>query len=229
MVGLSSDTVQLPMTTSPRKRPGKPDGPRAQNREKRSQSLMDSALERFLEHGIDAVRIDDITQGAGVAKGSYYRYFSGKSALVDALFEDMRRDLETYFNACEESLSKATNASELVPAYLVFAGQLVEFAGAHRDEIRLYLQESRAPASENRGAVDAISEFVAKKSARMTEIAAKHGLLGAIPPQVSALAVVGAVERLMLAWLRDELGVPKEEVGGALITIVLDGVTPKGT
>ncbi len=44
--------------------------------------LLETALSLFNERGYDAVTIDEITQQAGVAKGTFYTYFSTKSDIV---------------------------------------------------------------------------------------------------------------------------------------------------
>ena len=69
----------------PPKRPGATGGTRDQNRRARVQALSDAGRALFLERGLDATTIDDLTQHAGIAKGSFYRYFADKTALVTAL------------------------------------------------------------------------------------------------------------------------------------------------
>ena len=66
----------------PKQRPGKPGGRRHRNRKERLKSLGHSALELFLAQGIQTTTIDEITKAAAVAKGSCYRYFEDKSAVV---------------------------------------------------------------------------------------------------------------------------------------------------
>ena len=44
--------------------------------------LITTALEMIKEHGFDAVNVEDITQRAGVAKGTFYTYFKRKEDIV---------------------------------------------------------------------------------------------------------------------------------------------------
>ena len=60
---------------------------RSEQAEHRRAQLVDVALELFSERGIDAVRISDIAEKAGVAQGLLYHYFSGKPALLSAIAE----------------------------------------------------------------------------------------------------------------------------------------------
>lgn len=54
-------------------------------------SLLDSALKQFAKQGIYTARVEDITEGADVAKGVFYNYFDSKAALVaDLLLQGVR-------------------------------------------------------------------------------------------------------------------------------------------
>ncbi len=60
---------------------------RSEQAERRRNQLVDVALDLFSERGIDAVRISDIAEKAGVAQGLLYHYFPGKEALLSAIIE----------------------------------------------------------------------------------------------------------------------------------------------
>jgi AcrR family transcriptional regulator len=55
-------------------------------------ALLLSATALFLEHGYDAVSLDDIVQHAGGSKASIYKYFGSKEGLFTAIC-DYRREL----------------------------------------------------------------------------------------------------------------------------------------
>ena len=55
----------------PPSRPGKPGGKRDQVRRARTEELCGAALHLFLQHGLETTTIDEITQEAGVSKGSF--------------------------------------------------------------------------------------------------------------------------------------------------------------
>lgn len=62
-------------------------GKREQQAEERRNQLIDTALQLFSEHGIEATRVSDIAQTAGVAQGLLYHYFPSKDALVAAIIQ----------------------------------------------------------------------------------------------------------------------------------------------
>ncbi|HEX8983065.1 MAG TPA: TetR family transcriptional regulator [Ktedonobacterales bacterium] len=73
-------------------------GKREQQAEERRNQLIDTALQLFSEHGIEATRVSDIARAAGVAQGLLYHYFPSKDALLTAIIQrngplDMIADL----------------------------------------------------------------------------------------------------------------------------------------
>ena len=211
----------------PRQRPGREGGVRDLNRKERVKSLSDAALALFLGRGLDVVTIDDITQTTGVAKGTFYRYFDDKEALVDSTIAPVRGEPLAALNLCGRTLAGARNVETMFDAYralgATFAGVVLTHAGA----VRLYLQESRGPAAGARKKLVELSLLISRHAVEITEKAHTHGLLKPIRPAVSALAVVGAVERLLYAVLSDEnIGNPLE-IPELLTTIILDGLRKK--
>ncbi|MFH9137368.1 TetR/AcrR family transcriptional regulator [Streptomyces sp. NPDC017524] len=62
-----------------------PGRPRTKPAEERRADLLDSAERVFVERGIDAARIDEIAEGAGIAIGTFYLYFSSKREIMLAV------------------------------------------------------------------------------------------------------------------------------------------------
>jgi AcrR family transcriptional regulator len=61
--------------------------PRTKPPEERRVELMNSAQRLFLEQGVGATTIEQITSGADVAKGTFYLYFSSREKILAALRE----------------------------------------------------------------------------------------------------------------------------------------------
>lgn len=214
----------VPAAAVPKERPGKPGGRRDTNRREKTQQLMDAALKLFLERGIEGTTIDDITKAAGTAKGSFYRYFSSKAALVGALFEPVKAALEQAFLVAGERLEAATSAEAMNAAYVSLGEELGGTVLGALDVVQLYLQENRGPRTEARGPVRDLADLVADGAITLTEKARTHGLLRPFPAEVSALTVVGAVERLLFAVLVEERVESPLELPEQLTSLVLDGL-----
>src|SRR5580658_2248253 len=67
--------------------------PRTKAPEVRRDDLMHAAQRIFLEQGVAPTTIEQITSGAGVAKGTFYLYFSSKEDLLAALGERFAQEL----------------------------------------------------------------------------------------------------------------------------------------
>ena len=213
---------------APRKAPKGPvpqESVREANRREREKALGEAALRLFVERGLDGVTIDDITQAAGVAKGTFYRYFEDKAALVDTLLEPVRRELLQGLVACGEALEAARDVEAMFEAYRAVAAVIASALLQHPGVVRLYLQECHGPAVGARVKVGEVARLISRHAVEITRKAHTHGLLRPIRPAISGLAVVGAVERLLLAVLSEEedIGNPLE-LPDALTALVLDGL-----
>lgn len=206
----------------PRQRPGQPGSPRDRNRTLQTGTLCDAALELFLRHGIDGVTVEQITNAAGVAKGSFYRYFDDQAELVLALIQPLLPVRDVMQHA-RTALAIATTDG-LVTAYRELAMRLSEVLLPEPRLVRLYLQESRMPASPTRVPIRRLADDVADLAIELTHAARSRGLLRDLPPAVTALAVLGAVEALLFRALdRGDLPAPVESAE-ALVAMVLEGV-----
>lgn len=56
---------------------------------KKTELILEGAMQEFLEHGYAGARIDRIVEAAGVSKATVYRHFPDKEALFTALIQQM--------------------------------------------------------------------------------------------------------------------------------------------
>lgn len=63
-------------------------GRRERKKEETKRRIFESALQLFNEKGFDATTIDDITQRADVAKGTFFNYFPRKESVLEYLAEE---------------------------------------------------------------------------------------------------------------------------------------------
>jgi AcrR family transcriptional regulator len=99
----------------------KPPGRRERRRAETRGSLLGAAQQLFAEQGVDATRINEITDRADVGFGSFYTYFADKDAIVEAVLHDMT---EQHGSAVDALTADLDDPAEVV-------------AVAHRHFVRL--------------------------------------------------------------------------------------------
>jgi AcrR family transcriptional regulator len=215
-----------PLTVPPQ-RPGRPGGARDANRQERLKVLCDAGLRLFLERGIESVRIDDIVDAAGVAKGSFYRYFADKTALVETLFAPVTDAARRALTHCQEAIVAARDRADLLRGYQSLGFELAMVIGMHRHVVQLYLQERRGPAVGARVPIRRMAAELEQGAERLSAEARRRGLLRPFPARVSGLAVIGAAEQLLFAWFSGEdLGDPAA-LPTLLTSLIMEGMRPR--
>lgn len=63
------------------------------------EQILCSALQLYSSRGYFKTSIHDIQQGSGVSMGSIYNHFTGKSAIAQALYDDLLERMETLVDA----------------------------------------------------------------------------------------------------------------------------------
>jgi AcrR family transcriptional regulator len=122
--------------------------PRTKPPEVRREEIMDAAERLFLAQGVAATTVDDVAEGADVAKGTVYLHFASRQALLVALGE---RFAEQHLARIKAAISTRSEQD--------WAGKLAAWAEAsvafYFDSIELHdmlFHEARAPTRE--GLVD---------------------------------------------------------------------------
>lgn len=218
------DQERRPRRAGPMERPGAVGGKRDLNRRKRVQDLVEAGLSLFLERGIEAVTIDEVAREAGMAKGNFYRYFKDKADLVEAVIEPVAATTRAALDECHEQLSKVNGHGEAVAAYGELGNRLAGALAMYPDAMCLYLQERRAPATTARQAISDLADDLDNRAIALSRVAADQNLVAVSDPRVSALAVLGAVEALALASVRNQVQMDPVETTKGLISIVLEGL-----
>ena len=191
---------------------------------RRTQALVEGGLDLFLANGVQAVTIDDIVQRAGMAKGSFYRYFEDKEDLVRGIMSPFGDAFRRAMGRCRDGLVAATAQEELFNAYQILAAEMVAILSEQPRQALLYLQECRSPAVGARQPIRTLADELVAGAIELTGAAHSHGLLRKFPAEVSALAVMGAAERILYSYLSGSpLGDPAQ-VSFELISLVLHGL-----
>ncbi len=79
----------------------------------RRADLLDAGIVVFGEKGVPEAKIEDVTRGAGVAKGTFYLYFASKDHFVAALQERFQTEFAARQAAAMEELAEDDWAGRL--------------------------------------------------------------------------------------------------------------------
>ncbi len=210
---------------APRHRPGPEGGTRDTNRKANLDRLCDAGHALFLSEGTAAVTIDQIAARAGMAKGSFYRYVEDKAELVARILEPMVTDTLGALDRCESALRSA-KPGQVTAVYLQLGMELSQAIPRHASRVLLYLQEARSPSGGTRAAIHAFADQVTARGIALTETARAQKLIRNVDPDVSARAVIGAIEAILYAHLRsrDVSRSRASVVIPELVEIVLRGI-----
>jgi AcrR family transcriptional regulator len=78
--------------------------------------IMKAALDEFSERGYHATTVDSITDRAGVAKGTFYKYFNTKEGLFNALKEDT---IGEFVEIARKDLAQKKDILELIEGVII--------------------------------------------------------------------------------------------------------------
>jgi len=111
-----------------------------------------------------------------------------------------------------------------VAAYGQLGNRLAGALALYPDAMCLYLQERRAPATTARQAISDLATELDDRAMTLSQVAADREFVSISDPRVSALAVLGAVEALALASVRNQVQMDPVETTKSLISIVFEGL-----
>lgn len=188
-----------------------PDRPtrRAVARDERRSQLLTAAREVFSKKGYHAATVDDITKAAGVAKGTFYLYFQEKR---EVYYEVVRTFLDL---VKEAGRSVATEHSggpdEYAKRSAAAAQKILELFRDNQEVAKLAYRESMGLDAELEKMIRDFYREIAQVEAANIKRGIELGMMRPdLDPMLAAYAHIGMVERLMLASLDENSGLPLE-------------------
>jgi AcrR family transcriptional regulator len=109
--------------------------------EERREDILDAALRVFVAKGIPHVTVADITDAAGVAKGTFYLYFDSKEALLGALKERFVDELIAHASGLFARIGR-DDWWALADATVE---SMVDFMLDHAEQVQVFTQEGMTP------------------------------------------------------------------------------------
>ncbi len=156
------------------------------------QKLVDAAVDLLNGAGYDSLRVDDITDLAGVAKGTFYHHFTSKQDVLAAVFRRVTKNMQ-YVGARID----AADLDYLAKVALRMRVALEPRMQWHRTVTFVRIMSNQA-ASEVGACAWEVFRCLADVQKRDFEQAMRRGLVRRLDPELAATAVLGMEE--ILAW-----------------------------
>lgn len=186
------------------------------------QQLIDVAVEIIQDHGIDALRIEDVCERVGVSKGSLYWHFGDRNGLIrEALLEHMYRMGDEQLSALNDAVDKFTSRDDyLSRIYLA----LVDPFDKSQVETRWQRLELIAGARRDETLSAIMSDIQRRHHRYLSEIMEKASEQGVLRPDVDPKAVAAMLVAVglgsnVLSMLGEEGPTPDQWNGFLLVMI----------
>jgi len=193
-------------------------------RDERRAQLVQAAREIFGEKGYHESTVDDITRRAGVAKGTFYLYFSEKK---EVYYDLVRSFFQRIVDVAAATPVGVTNGEELYQRYALGAMKMFQTFAEHHQLARLVYRES---ASIDPNVEKMLHEFyqkIAHLEAENVRLGQRLGVMGKVDPMVAAYSHIGMVERTALGLMREPNAPPNEVVVKELLKLAYFGLRPR--
>jgi AcrR family transcriptional regulator len=181
------------------------------------EALFEAALAVLTEHGIDGMTMDRVASAASVAKGSLYRYFSGKRDLLEFIYT---KTVDPLFENVTELVASEQPAVEKLAAHLrMFLEHIANHAHVFRllfddDTVRGLLHSSERCCRE--AAIEQMAEIFRQGVA--------EGVFGIAEPLLLANMFVGLCRGSLDSKPGLETAEQRERVHRMIMGAFLNGV-----
>jgi AcrR family transcriptional regulator len=168
-------------------------------------AIEDAFVDLVLEKGYDNVSVEDITDRADLAKGTFYAHYANKEALVNAVFARLTSDLAERVGRRE---------GPWVEVRFGAVRALYEHASEMRDLYIVCLSDPRTRASY----LDTLTGYIEENAqARLKALDEKPR----VPVRAVARAYAGAQVALLQAWLEGEISGTPEQIAAMQLEMFL--------
>ena len=194
-------------------------------REARRAQILEAALQVFAAQGYHQTSVSDLVQAAGVARGTFYLYFDGKSAIFHELVDQLMLTLRSTIRGVD-----TTPGAEPIPVQLNATLQRVlQALSDNRALCRILFREAVGLDDD----VDAkLQRFYEKLHAYIQRALERGQALGFVRPldtEVAASCAMGSVKEVVSRYLvRSEDEVDLETVAMGVLDFAMRGVVQGG-
>ncbi|MFK7930800.1 MAG: TetR/AcrR family transcriptional regulator [Myxococcota bacterium] len=193
----------------------------AKAREHRRAQILEAALEVFARQGYHQTSVSDLVEAAGVARGTFYLYFDGKSAIFHELVDNLLATLRATISGVDTTVGAAPIPVQLTATL----SNVLNALSDNRALCRILFREAVGLDDD----VDAKLQLFYEGLRRYVQMALDNGQkLGFVRPidtEVAASCALGAVKEVVSRYLvRNEDEVDLQTVARGVLDYSLRGV-----
>jgi AcrR family transcriptional regulator len=192
-----------------------------QARAERREQILEAAKEVFAEAGYHEASINAIIERAGIARGTFYLYFTSKAAVFDALLDQAMADLRARIRRIDVDDPAAPPPQVQLRDGLV---RVLDYVLKDRQLAMILLSGAKAPEAE---AAQRLGAFFAEVHG-VIKAALSGGLeIKLVRPcnvEVTAAALLGTVRGVIEHLVSKESSATVDETVNELIAVALRGV-----
>ena len=190
-------------------------------KDERRADLVRAAKQVFAQAGYHAATVDDITRAAGVAKGTFYLYFDEKREIY---YEVIRGFLQLIKDIGRQ-VAQAGGGGDFRSRIEHAASELMKIFVENRELARLAYRESMGLDAELEQLIRGFYREIAEVEAANIRVGIELGIFRPVDPLLVAYAHIGMAERVILATLEDDSGLPPpEQIVREMMQIAFEGL-----
>ena len=212
---------RAPKTATAFLRPQAPTPLRPKRHDSR-QELIDVAIEMILQHGADALRIEDVCERVGVSKGSLYWHFGDRNGLIrEALLEHVYRLGDEALGVLSSAVEQFTTRDDYLAK---IAGAFVDPFDQSQVESRWQRLELIAGSRRDATLAPIMAEVQRRHYRYLTDIMDRASQQGALrrdvnPKAIAAMLVAVGLGSNVLSLLGDEGPSPDEWMAFLMVMV----------
>jgi AcrR family transcriptional regulator len=184
------------------------------------QKLFDSARRLFSCHSYEAVKVEDITKEAGLAKGTFFNYFESKEAIIYEM---------QYFISYDSLMPILSHEGPIVPKIKQAIGELLMENSTSKSLMRAVLLSQL---KDNRQLAK-LAEQLQSFYHGMIQLVDKAKEQGELRPDIDSMEVVLTVEQMymgiLMQWCCDIEDSPLDSFIARSFDVLFDGLQPQST
>ncbi len=189
--------------------------------EPKQRDILEVAIDIFAEKGFQQTTMQEIAETAGVGKGTIYRFYPGKDALLSSLVEfaidEVTDAIRQALRHAESVVEKLKTVIAVEIAYYDEHPNLAKFLIREMLGYRMKFEEHIRRIQANRMSI--IQPIIRE--------GVDSGVLNKVNPTTVAASLEGMILAAVMQWYLMDTDFPAEEIPGDLYTMLLDGLVKR--